>query len=394
VTAQNALAQAQGMFDQLVAWRRDFHRHPELGLEEFRTARLVAEALAIWGYEVREGIGKTGVVGLLHNGPGPVVMVRVDMDALLIQEDSDACYASKVPGIMHACGHDAHVAMGLGIAQLMSEARDAWSGTLKMVFQPGEEGRRGAELMIQDGVLDDPRPEAVLALHVWNSRPYGTVGATPGPVMAGAETWEATISGRGGHAAHPEKTVDPLLTAALTVVNLQTIVSRNTGAQQTAVVTAGALQSGEAFNVIPDQAILRGTVRTYDKDVRATVLKRLEEVITGTAHMMGAQAQVEVNMLTPALVNDARMTALVQEVVVDLLGSGALVADERTMGSEDAAYFLQAVPGCYIFVGSGFVGQAERPHHNPHFDFDERAMVNGVAVTIEALRRLMASAGA
>jgi len=363
--------------------------HPELGLEERRSAGIIADILRGLGYRVQEGVAKTGVVGLLENGPGPVVMNRVDMDALPIQEANDVPYVSQHPGRMHACGHDAHMAIGLGVATLMAQHRNTWRGTLKLIFQPGEEGMNGAELMIKEGVLENPRPDVALAVHVWNRKPIGTFGAIAGPVMAGAESWNARITGKGGHGAMPEQTVDPIVTAALAITALQTIVSRNVSALDTAVVTVGALLSGDAFNVIPDFAELRGTIRTYNPETREIVLRRVREIIEGTARMMGAEATLGLYPLTPALINDAGVTSLVRGVVTDLFGANALEDDVRTMGSEDAAFFLQQIPGCFIFVGSGFTDRESPPHHNAHFDIDERALVNGVAVVVESLHRLM-----
>lgn len=385
----DAIRKAKAMYDQLVAWRRDLHRHPEVGMETFRTAGIAAEALRALGYAVREGVGISGVVGVLENGPGPVVMYRADMDALLVQEANDVPYASQIPGKMHACGHDAHVAMGLAIATLMAQHRDAWRGTLKLVFQPGEEGDNGAEKMVRDGALENPRPDVALAIHMWNWLPMGLFGVTPGPVMAAAESWEATITGKGGHAASPHDAVDPIITAAQVVNALQTVVSRNVPPLETAVVTVGQLVAGDTFNVIPPTAQLKGTIRTFDPAVRETVLKRVREIIEGTAHVMGAEATLELHPLTPAVVNDAKVTEMVRDVVRDLFGEDALKLEERTMGSEDAAFFLQEVPGCYIFVGSGPEDREDRPHHNPRFDIDENAMVNGVALALASLCRLM-----
>ncbi len=386
----SAYEEALSIKPRLVEWRRDFHRHPELGLEEQRTAGIVAETLRELGYTVQEGVGQTGVVGLLENGAGPVIMVRADMDALPIQEADGRPYASEEPGKMHACGHDAHVAIGLGVAKRMTETQEQWQGTLKMVFQPGEEGMNGAEKMVSDGVLENPRPDYVLALHVWGEVEVGTVSATPGPVMAAAEAWSATIQGKGGHAAAPEQTVDPIVTAAQTVNALQTIVSRNVDPLETAVVTVGKLTSGDTFNVIPDVAQLEGTVRTYDPEVRATVLHRLRAVIEGTAEMMGAQAELALHDLTPAVVNDAAVTAVVQDAIRAVVGEDGLDVGVQTTGSEDAAFFLQEIPGCYFFVGSCFPGSDPIPHHNPHFDIDEEALPVGMGVMLEALRRLFA----
>ena len=387
-----ALDEAQRIHEQLIAWRRDFHMHPELGLDTERTAGIVAKTLRSLNYEVEEGVAKNGVVGLLKNGEGPVVMGRVDMDALPIQEENIVPYASRLSDRMHACGHDAHTAIGLGIATLMAERRELWRGTLKLVFQPGEEGQNGAELMVREGVLENPRPDAFLALHIWNHLPFGAVAASPGPVMAAAEAWKAVIKGKGGHGAMPEKTMDPIVTAALTISNLQTIVSRNVSALDTAVISVGSVRGGDAFNVIPEFVELRGTVRTYKPEVRDRVLRRLEAVIHGTVQMMGGAAKIELLPMTPALTNDPSVTALVRDVVVDLLGQDAL-EEVRTMGSEDAAFFLQEIPGCYLFVASGPDDYEDRPHHSATFDIDERAMTNGVAVMVEAFRRLMPDQG-
>ncbi len=374
---------------QLIAWRRDFHRSPELGLEETRTAQIAAQTLRELGYEVHEGIARTGIVGLLRNGAGPIIMVRADMDALPIQEENSVEYASQRPGVMHACGHDGHVAILLGIATAMSQQRERWQGTLMLVFQPGEEGLNGAEIMIQEGVLERFKPDRALALHLWNDRPVGIVDATAGPVMAAAETWEATITGKGGHAAQPAETVDPIVAAAMTVLALQTIVSRNVPATDAAVVTIGVIQAGEAFNVIPDQARLRGTVRTYRPQVRETVLRRLDEIIRGTAEMLGASVAMKQYPLTPALVNDAATAQVVQKCIVKVLGEEGLSTGLQVMGSEDFAFFLQQVPGCFFFVGSGKPGAPRLQHHNPHFDIDESALTIGAAVMFEALQQLL-----
>ncbi len=383
------LESAHALFDTLVAWRRDFHQHPELGLQEHRTAGIVAAALRDGGYTVQEGIAHTGVVGLLENGPGPVIMARFDMDALPIQEENDIPYASTIPGMMHACGHDGHVAIGLGVAQLMVASRAQWQGTLKIVFQPGEEGFNGAEIMVHAGVLENPRPEKVLAVHLWSELEIGKVAITPGPVMAAAESWEAKITGRGGHAAVPEHAIDPIVAGAAIVMALQTVVSRNVGAQDTAVVTVGQFRSGNTFNVIPDDALLRGTIRTYLPEVRETVLRRVREIIEGTAHVMGTTATLSVKALCPAVINDSQVTALVRETAHTLLGTEALSPEWRTMGSEDAAFFLREIPGCYFFVGAHQPGTPKVAHHNPAFNFDEQALPLSVAVMTAALHRLL-----
>ncbi|MCX8067477.1 MAG: amidohydrolase [Anaerolineae bacterium] len=379
-------AAAEAQRERLIAWRRDFHRHPELAYQEERTAGIVAAHLERLGYRIRRGVGKTGVVGVLEGSrSGPVVMVRFDMDALPIQEETGAEYASTVPGRMHACGHDGHVAMGMGMAELFARWRDRMSGTLKLIFQPAEEGGNGAEAMIRDGALDDPRPDIFLAAHLWNDRPVGSVDVTPGPVMAAAEKWTCVIRGLGGHGALPHQTVDPIVTAAHAVVALQTIVSRNVSPLETAVVTVGAIHGGDAFNVIPAQVELLGTIRTYEPSARDTAIRRLRDILQGVAATFGAQAEVDIAPLTPAVINDYQVTSAVRRAAEAVLGPERVTSGERTMGSEDAAFFMRQVPGCYFFVGAANPARGlVAPHHNPRFDFDEEAMVIGLAILARA----------
>jgi amidohydrolase len=372
VSSADWLAEAKAMRDQLVAWRRDLHAHPELGFEEWRTAGVVAAELERLGYEVTTGVGKTGVVGLLESGrQGPVILLRFDMDALPIQEESEVAYRSQNPGVMHACGHDGHVAAGLGAATLLARHRGALAGMVKLMFQPGEEGMNGALAMIGDGVLENPRPDVALAAHLWNDRPLGQISAMAGLVMAAADKWQCRIRGSGGHGAAPHQTADPLVAAAQVIVALQTVVSRNVDPQRTAVLTVGTVHGGDAFNIIPERVALDGTIRTFDPEVRSLVIRRLEEIAQGTSAALGCSAQVEVQALTPAVVNDPTVAGAVRQVAAEMVGEQNLI-ELRTMGSEDMAYVNAEIPGCYIFVGAGnkAAGLA-RPHHCPEFDFDE-----------------------
>lgn len=380
-------AEAEALRGQLVTWRRDFHTHPELGFQEHRSAGIVADKLRELGYRVQTGIAHTGVVGLLEGEqPGPVVMVRVDMDALPITEENETDYVSQSPGLMHACGHDAHMAIGLGVATLVAQRRDEMAGTLKLVFQPGEEGMNGAEMMVQEGVLENPRPEVFLSAHVWSDKPVGTIDVTPGAVMAAADKWTCTVRGQGGHGAMPHQTVDPIVATAQIVTTLQTIVSRNVSPLETAVVTVGMVHGGDAFNIIPPQVELTGTIRTYNPRVRETIWQRMREVIEGVATACGTKADLEMVPLTPAVINASEIVEVVQAAAKAIVGPENVFSGERTMGSEDAAYFMQDVPGCYFFVGAA---NAERginaPHHNPRFDIDEDALPLGVAVLTHAL---------
>jgi len=379
--------EAEALSEQLVAWRRDFHIHPELGFQEHRSAKIIAERLGELGYQVQTGVANTGVVGLLEGQqPGPVVMVRFDMDALPITEENETDYVSQDPGKMHACGHDAHMAMGLGVATLAARHQEKMNGLLKLVFQPGEEGMNGAEVMVEEGVLENPSPDIFLSAHIWNDNPVGTVDVTPGAVMAAAEKWSCTIRGKGGHGAQPHRTVDPIVATAQIVTALQTVVSRNIDPLEAAVVTVGVISSGNAFNVIPSTAKIEGTVRTYDPQVRERVLQRMREVIEGVAAACGAAAELEIVSLTPAVVNDADVAKIVRTMAEEVVGAENTLSGERTMGSEDAAFFMQNTPSCYFFLGSA---NAERgldaPHHNPHFDFDEDALPLGVAVMVKTL---------
>jgi amidohydrolase len=388
------LTDARALHQQLIDWRRDFHRHPELGFQEHRSAGIIADQLRALGYRVQTGVAETGVVGLLEGPqPGPVAMARFDMDALPIEEKNDVEYASQNPGVMHACGHDGHMAMGLGVATLMAQRREEMRGALKIVFQPGEEGMNGAEVMVEAGVLENPRPDVFLATHVWNDRPAGTVDVTPGAVMAAAERWDCAVLGAGGHGAAPEQTIDPIVATAQIVTALQTIVSRNVNPMETAVVSVGSIHGGSAFNIIPPRVELNGTIRTFSPRVRELVLRRMREITEGVAEACGAQIELNVTPLTPAVINDAEIAQVVRAAAQAVVGAENVTTDERTMGSEDAAFFMQEVPGCYFFLGSANPERGlSAPHHNPHFDFDEQVMSTGVAILMRTLAHYLLGA--
>ena len=386
-------AEARAMETQLVAWRRDLHMHPELGFQEVRTGGLVAEHLTGLGYRVYTGVAETGVIGILQGvRPGPTVMLRFDMDALPIQEENEADYASQIPGVMHACGHDGHVAIGLGTATLLQRHRDEWGGVVKLVFQPAEEGLNGAEVMVREGTLDDygPRPDVAFGLHIWNHSLLGEATLAAGPMMAASERWSLAVMGHGGHGALPHQTADPVAASAQIISALQTIVSRNVDPLETAVVTVGTINGGTAFNVIPSRLELTGTIRTFQPAVREMVLNRLETLCQGVAAAMGVEVDLRVDTLTPALINDALLTDLVREVASATLGTKNVQSDYRTMGSEDMAFFLREVPGCFMFLGSA---NTERglvySHHNPRFDFDEAVLPLGATILAEAAIRYL-----
>lgn len=382
----NFRAEAEGLRSQLVAWRRDFHAHPELGLEEHRSAALIAGQLRELGYRVETGIARTGVVGVLEGAqPGPVIMARFDMDALPIAEENAVDYASRHPGVMHACGHDAHMAIGLGVATIMARYQGRMAGVLKLVFQPGEEGLDGARLMVEEGVLENPRPDVVLAAHVWNDMPVGMVSVTAGAVMAAADKWTCLVKGVGGHGALPHQAKDPIVVAAHIVTALQTIVSRNINPLESAVVSVGSLRGGDAFNIIPAQVELCGTVRAYSPQVQELARQRLREIVAGIAQAYAVDVSLEIAPLTPPLINDERVVGTVCAAAGVVVGPENVVSGLRTMGSEDAAFFLEKVPGCYFFLGSARAGEDVAPHHSPRFDIDEEVLPIGVAVLMYAL---------
>lgn len=383
--------QAEELFEYTRSLRRDFHMHPELGFQEIRTSGIVAEELGNLGIDVTTGIGKTGVVGLIKfNQPGPTALLRFDMDALPIQEETSAPYASQNPGIMHACGHDGHTAIGLTVAKLLLSNQENLPGTVKLVFQPAEEGLGGAQAMVADGVLENPKPDFSLALHLWNDKPYGWIGITDGPAMAASETFTLHIKGKGGHGASPHITIDPVLTAAQVITALQSIVSRNVDPMKTAVISATSIRGGEAFNVIPQEVTVKGTIRTFDPGVRSIVLDRLNQVVTGVVEAMGCQVDITTKSVTPAVINDPVITQNVLKTATSYFGDYTIDRTEKTMGSEDMAFMMDDIPGCYIFIGSNNPEKGlDAPHHNPRFDVDERALPLGAALITSAVTNLL-----
>lgn len=376
------LNEALDLFGYTQKLRRDFHRHPEIGFEEIRTAGIVARELNSLGLEVTTGIGKTGVVAILEGKqPGPTALLRFDMDALPINEETGAEYASQNPGLMHACGHDGHTAIGLTVARILQAHRDELAGTIKFVFQPAEEGLGGAEAMIKDGILENPKPDISLALHLWNEKPLGWVGAAGGPVMAAAEIFHIRIIGKGGHGAVPQLAVDPVLAAAQIITAVQSIVSRNVSPLQSAVISVTTMRSGEAFNVIPPEVELQGTIRTFDPEVRRQVLEHFTQVATGVGEALGCQVELDAKSITPAVINDPELAKRFQNSIARLLPDSKPITNYQTMGSEDMAFIMREIPGCFFFIGSANSEKGlDAAHHHPRFDFDERALSEGVAV--------------
>jgi len=383
-------------FAELVATRRDLHAHPELGFAERRTSALVADRLRALGYTVKTGLGRTGVVGTMRGGATVSraerkVLLRADMDALPVQEAGDAPYRSTVPGVMHACGHDAHVAIALAVARRLADARAEWRGMVKLVFQPAEESGAGAQAMIDDGVLDAPAVDAAFGLHVISHLPTGTIAATAGAVMGSVDNFTVRIAGKGGHAAMPQDAVDPVLAAAHVVTALQSLVSRGADPFDQLVVSVTRIAAGTTSNVIPEHAELEGTVRTLGGALHVEVPDRFTALVRSVAGALGCTATVAYARQTPPVVNDEAMTALVAGAAAGIVGEPNVLRNARMLGGEDFACFLQRVPGCFAWVGCG---NAEKgvgaPHHSPRFDIDEEAMLIGAEllerVTREYLR--------
>ncbi len=393
----NFLQEAKSLFTYTQSMRRDFHMHPELGFKEIRTGGIVAKELEALGLEVTKGVGKTGVVGLLEGAkPGPTLLIRFDMDALPMSEDTGAEYASQTPGVMHACGHDGHTAIGLTVAKMLHAHREDLAGTVKFCFQPSEEGFNGeevggAEMMMRDGVLDGPKVDKTISMHLWNEKPLGWVNVAKGPVMAGAEQFTVKLTGKGGHGAAPHTTIDPIVAAAQIVTALQSIAARNVAPLHAAVISVTTLRSGTAFNIIPQEAELTGTIRTFDLSVRKMVLERFEQIVRGIAETMGCKVDILVQRVTPAVINNDSVAAKVQESARRLFPNTELdTSNYLTMGAEDMAFMQEKVEGCYFFIGSNNPEKhLDYSHHHPKFDFDEEALVRGSALMSAAVMDML-----
>jgi amidohydrolase len=380
-------AQAESLREALIARRRDFHQHPELGFEEVRTAGIVANELTRLGLEVQAGVGKTGVVGLLEGAhEGPTVLLRADMDALPITEENQVEYASQTAGKMHACGHDGHTAIALGVAQLLAPLREQMAGRVKFVFQPAEEIGKGAIGMIADGALADPRPDVSVGLHLWNSLPTGVVGIADGAVMSGASIFRLKVVGKGGHGAVPHLAIDPVVCASQIVLAFQTIISRSLDPLDHAVISVTYLRAGEAYNVIPQYAELRGTVRYFSLETRDMLVRRMHETAENIARGMGCTAELDIDHLTKPVINDAAVGARLREVFQPIVGASGIDTSVRTMGSEDVSEFMGDIPGVYFFLGAkDETADAYYGHHHPRFSIDEESLPLGVALLSSAV---------
>ena len=388
LTLDNIRPQIKALQPELVAWRRRIHQRPELGFQEELTADFIAQKLQAWSIPHQTGIAKTGIVAIIKGAkPGKVVAIRADIDALPIQEANEVPYRSQHDGKMHACGHDGHTAIALGTAYYLAQHQEELHGTVKIIFQPAEEGPGGAKPMIEEGVLENPDVEQIIGLHVWNNLPLGTVGVRSGALMAASERFTLKIIGRGGHGAMPDQTIDSIVVASQIVNALQTIVARNINPLDAAVVTIGEFHAGTGFNVIADSAFLSGTVRYFEPNLESIIPQRIESIIAGICESHGASYDLDYQQLYPATINDPRIAELVRSVAMEVVETPMGVVPEcRTMGGEDMSFFLQKVPGCYFFLGSANPEKGlAYPHHHPRFDFDETVLAMGVEIFVRCI---------
>lgn len=378
----------EGIAGQIVEWRRDFHRHPEVAFQEKRTSRVIREYLESFDMPVEE-FAETGLRGVLEGNPGgKTVALRADMDALPLKEEGDKEYMSLNPEAAHCCGHDGHMAILMGTAKLLSQRKNEFKGRVVLLFQPSEERiPGGAKLMIEEGALDGV--DAIFGLHLWVPLPPGVVGVVKGPMMAQPDDFTIIVKGRGGHGSMPHQAVDPILVASQIVVNAQSIVSRNIDPLKPAVVSFGTIEGGTIYNIIPGEVKLTGTVRSFKPEIKDIAKKRLREIAEHTAKAMGASAEFSYVEGYPPLVNDEAMADFVADVATKTLGKDSVADIDPVMGGEDFAYFLQKVPGAFLFLGAG--NGVDFPHHHPAFDIDERALPVGTflmtCLALEYLRQ-------
>ncbi len=380
--------QAHALAEEIIAWRRDFHMHPEIGFEVQRTAGIVAEELEKMGYRVRRGVGKTGVVADLGNGK-PLVAIRADMDALPILEKNEFEFRSQVDGMMHACGHDSHTAMALAAASIFS--KQEFPGTIRFLFQPAEEvaddeGKSGAQRMVEDGAAEGI--DYVIAQHIDPQAPVGTVLISPGPASGGVDSWFGTIHGKGGHGAHPDKAVDPFYLTAHVIIALNAIVSRRLDPFSPAVVSIGSVKGGFTENVIPESVRITGTLRYADKDIHTQLHEEIQRAFDVTK-TLGGDYDLEFEIGGPPMINDDHVSEVIRDVAESMFGKKHVRKLEKTLGAEDFGSFMEHAPGAMFNLGVQKQGHEDYPLHHPKFDLDERALPLGTAVLVETALRFL-----
>lgn len=389
MAVQEIVNRAEEIEADIIAWRRDFHAHPELGFQEFRTARIVAETLTELGLEVVTGVGKTGVMAVIGEGT-PVIGIRADMDALPIMEANEVEYVSQSPGVMHACGHDSHTAMLLGVARILATMPDRPPGQIRLFFQPCEEttdaeGKSGAQRMVEEGALDGV--DHVIALHVASDLPAGKIIANAGPLTAAVDDFNATIIGKGCHGAHPDEGIDPIYLAAQVLNALHGIRARRINPIHPAVVTIGTIHGGAARNVIPDEVTISGTLRSYDPRIREQLRDEVERAL-GVARALGGDYNVEFIIGCPSVLNDAHVAEVMRAVATEVIGAENIIDHEPSMGGEDFSYMTNRAPGAMFLLGAKR-DSVDRPHHNPLFDLDESVFKIGTSILTETTCRLL-----
>lgn len=370
--------------DQMIGWRRYLHQHPELSFQESQTSKFVAEQLHHFGLEVITKVGGHGVIGILRTGrPGPVVMLRADMDALPIQDEKNVPYKSQVQGVMHACGHDGHTSTLLGTAGYMSEHKEEWIGEIRFLFQPAEELLPGGAVkVINSGALEDV--DVIYGIHLWTPIPVGTYASTSGAMMAGADDFYIQLTGKGGHGGVPQMSLDSVIAGSALVLQMQSIVSRSVDPLQPAVLTIGTIQAGSAQNVIAERFKMSGTVRTFDKETRYIMKERIHTLTHQIAAAYGIEASIEYIMGYPPVVNEEKEAGRFFKTASEKFGTERVTETPKMMPAEDFAYYLEKKPGCFMFVGAGNEQlNAIYPHHHPKFDFDENAMLDAMKLFIE-----------
>lgn len=388
MNARHVLPEIAAIKDEMIALRRSIHAHPELGFEEVVTSDLVAECLTRWGFEVTRGVGKTGVVATLKNGEGRSLGLRADMDALPIQETTGLPYASRVEGVMHACGHDGHTAMLLAAGKHLAQSR-TFNGTLHLVFQPAEEGLGGARKMLEDGLFERFPCDAIFAMHNIPGYPVGHLGFLSGPFMASADTVTIKVSGKGGHGAVPHKAIDPVVVCSSIVIALQSIVSRNVNPQEMAIITVGSIHSGVASNVIPDAAEMSLSVRALTPEIRQLLEVRITELVKGQAASFGAHAHIDYQHCHPVLINHPDETAFARQVAVDWAGEEQIIDDLRPFtASEDFAFILEKCAGSYLVIGNG-QKDSSCLLHNPGYDFNDACLPIGASYWVKLVERFL-----
>jgi amidohydrolase len=380
------------LFPQMVSWRRYLHQHPELSFQEIKTAGMVGRLLKEWGLEVKEQVGGHGITALLRGAyPGPTVGLRADMDALPIQDQKTCEYASTVPGVMHACGHDAHTAALLGLASHLSRHREILNGNVQFIFQHAEEVTPGgAASMIQAGALE--HVDVIYGVHLFSTLPSGEIHTREGPIMAAADEFIIEIKGKGGHAGMPHEAVDSIVIASHLIVQLQSIVSRSVDPLDSLVISVGTIQGGNSFNVIAEKTLIKGTVRSFNEEVRASAKDKIEDVTKHICSMFGADYELEYRLGYPPVVNHAKEAERIFQVAASLFGKDAVKQTPQMMAGEDFAYYLQQIPGCFVFVGARNekIG-AHYSHHHPKFDVDETAMMRSAQLLLNLTLDYLAS---